>query len=76
MDSFLSTLLVFLFWDLCIVLEEYQSLYLVLSGNDHFSSVLLLEPRFFFLRLPVVILETLGCGRKQFSAAVLPQDEY
>ncbi len=30
----------------------------------------------FFLLLPLVILETLFCGRKQFSAAVLPQDEY
>ncbi len=32
--------------------------------------------RFFFLLLPIVILETLFCGRKQFSAAVLPQDKY
>ncbi len=41
-----------------------------------FSSALLLEPRFFFLLLPLVILETLFYVRKQFSAALLPQDEY
>ncbi len=41
-----------------------------------FSSVLFLEPHFFFLLLPLVILETLFCGRKQFSAAVLSQDKY
>ncbi len=41
-----------------------------------FSSVLFLEVWYLFLLLPLVILETLFCVRKQFSAAVLPQDEY
>ncbi len=40
-----------------------------------FSSVLFLKLCFFFL-LPLVILETLFCGRKQFRVAVLPQDKY
>ncbi len=41
-----------------------------------FSSVLFLEVWYLFLPLPLVILETLFCVRKQFSATVLPQDEY
>ncbi len=41
-----------------------------------FSSVLFLEVQYLFLLLPLVILETLFCVRKQFSAAVLPQDYY
>ncbi len=41
-----------------------------------FSPVLFGELRCLFLLLPLVILKTLFCGRKQFSAAVLPQDEY
>ncbi len=41
-----------------------------------FSSVLFFDVWCLFLLLPLVILETLFCVRKQFSAAVLPQDEY
>ena len=41
-----------------------------------FSSVHFLEVRYLFRLLPLVILETLFCVRKQFSAAVLPQDYY
>ncbi len=41
-----------------------------------FSSVLFLELWCLFQLPPVVIMETLFCVRKQFSAAVLAQDEY
>ena len=40
------------------------------------SSVLFLELQCLFWLLPLVILETLFSVRKQFSAAVLPQDKY
>ncbi len=41
-----------------------------------FSSVYFLGLWCLFLLLPLVILETLFYGRKQFSASVLPQDKY
>ncbi len=41
-----------------------------------FSSVLFFELQFLFLFLPLVILETLFCARKQINAAILPQEEY
>ncbi len=41
-----------------------------------FSPVLFLKLWCLFLLLPLVILEILFCGRKQFSASVLPQDKY
>ncbi len=41
-----------------------------------FSSVLFLELWCLFLLLPLVILKIIFCETKQFSAAVLPQDEY
>ncbi len=75
LDSLLYTLLVFLFRDLCAKLEEWQSLHLVLFGNDHFHLYYFLNFDISLL-LSLVILETLFCVRKQFSAPVLSQYEY
>ncbi len=44
--------------------------------ESSFSPVLFLELQYLFLLLSLVILETLFCVRRQFSAPVLPQDEY
>ncbi len=66
--SYLPSLHLFLFWNLCVVMANSCPVWV---GPLSYAPFL----QFQFLFLPLAILETFFCGWKQLSVTVLPQDK-